>query len=397
MFHLPYSPAQSGNASGVDATSSQDISWGTWVLLGGDNTPSQSFYDIMGQNALGSGGWKLGAHSGAALDPEWAWRAEIGITNGATTTVIRNVDNLMSGVWQHVVCTVDTDATTDNVKIYVSGVLRASGDATVAPAPSGTHPSTRLFCTSSKTSEVISNACGSRGVILGETFFMRRTLTEGEVAGIFSSGFVAVPAGTGILQSDISDSLKDTIGAQAAASSILQFTAWNANNAADPTGSRHMTSGYHPAWLKVIGEGSTSGLNFGTITQHTASGIKAITFRNTTPETAINNIRFWMSDVSAFAGVTGWEVSMHVDSQWLPNLTLPSGSGVVSRTLAAASSILQSNGSATISGGTLDGNLPSGESGVSQYIYLSFVTNGDFVPNTYGPTGFNFRITADNV
>jgi hypothetical protein len=48
-----------------------------------------------------------------------------------------------------------------------------------------------------------------------------------------------------------------------------------------------------------------------------------------------------------------------------------------------------------MSGATIDGTLTTGESGISQYIYLSFVTNNDFVPDTYGPTGFGFRLTMD--
>ena len=198
-----------------------------------------------------------------------------------------------------------------------------------------------------------------------------------------------------INNSDVNDTQKDNLGAALALT--VQMTAWNANNAANPSGVRHMTSGYHPAWLKILGIGGGSGLNFGSITQHTSSGIKAVTFRNTAPESAITNMRFWMSDISAFAGVSGWDVAQHVDSKWLPNLTLPSGSGTVGRSLGAATSVLQSDLSTTMSGGTLDGTSISGESGISQYIYLSFATDENFSPATYGPGGFIFRLTTDNV
>jgi hypothetical protein len=399
-FHLPHSPDQSGNASGIDGASDQDFSMGGWFMIGHDTSPSQAFYDFLGKYAVGSNmrSFKMGCNSGAS-GPEWAWRCDIGNTAGDAALSLRNVDLLVSGVWQHVVVTVDSDTTSNNVKMFVSGILRTSGSTTYAPGTSGAYPSFRQFATNSSTAEFNSNACGGRGAQLAEIFYIRRELTEAEVLGVFNSGIIegtaVVAPNTGVFQSDLNDTLKDTIGPQSISASEIRLTAWDANNAANPSGVRHMTSGYHPAWIENISTGG-SGLNFGRINQHTASGIKAITFRNITPETAINNIRFWMPDTTAFGAVTGWEVSEHVNSLWLPNLTLPSGSGVVGRVLGDATAILQSDGSATISGATLDGASISGESGISQYIYLSFVTNENFVPDTYGPTGFGFRLTMDN-
>ena len=400
IFHLPHSPSVSGNASGIDGASDQDFSMGGWFMIGNDTTPPQQFHDFLAKTAAADGmrSFKMGLSSGAS-DPEWAWRCDIGNTNGDAATSVRNTELLVSGVWQHVVMTVDSDTTSDNIKLFVSGVLRASGSVTYSPGTSGAYPSWRQFASNSSTAEFVSNACGGRGAQLAEIFYIRRELTEAQVLGVFNSGItqgsVVVAPNTGVFQSDLNDSLKDTIGPQSTSTSEIRLTAWDANNGADPSGIRHMTSGYHPSWIQNISTGA-SGLNFGRINQHTASGIKAITFRNITPETAINNIRFWLPDTTAFSAITGWEVSEHVDSLWLPNLHLPSGSGIVGRVLGDAATILQSDGDATISGATLDGTSISGESGISQYIYLSFVTNENFVPAAYGPTGFGFRLTVDN-
>jgi len=401
IFHLPYSPAQSGNASGIHGSTTQDFSYGGWILFGGDDSPPQAFTDFMGKHSVGSGGFTLTAHSGST-GPEWAWRANIGTSNGAGTSNIRNVDLLQSGQWQHVVCTVDAGGGSDNIRMYVSGVLRQSGTITVSPAPSGSHPPLRLFSTSSKTSEIVSNSVAGRGGQMAETFLIRRTLSENEVLGVYNSGFTEAseappPApNTGIIQSDLNDTLKDNLGALTVSASIIRMTAWDANEKANPSGFRHMISGQHPAWIKILGEGNGSGLNFGEINQSTSSGIKAITFRNITDNTTITNMRFWISDASAFTGEIGWEVAGHVNSLWLPNLSLPSGSGIIGKTLDSATGILQSDLGTTILGGTIDGTTPSGESGISQYIYLAFDTSPDFSARAYGPEGFVFRLTVDN-
>ena len=394
LFHLPATPAQSGNASGIDVSSTQDFSFGGWFM----SSFTSDFLDFMGKWAFGTNMRSYGLESRTGVSPAKYWSVEVGISNGSSTASVASPFESTENTWEHVVCTVDSAGTTDNIRLYISGVLAASGSATVSPGTSGAHPPFRIFSNTSSTSEGILNGVGGDGGKAAETFLIRRILTSGEVAGVYESGFISPPAvSSGILQSDINDTLKDNIGAQTASVSELRVTAWDANNAADPSGFRHMTSGYHPSWIGVVADDSASGLNFGNINQSTASGIKAITFRNITNNTAIGNLKFWMSDVSAFAGITGWEVSQHIDSKWLPNLTLPSGSGVVSRTLGDAATVLQSDGNTTISGGTLLGTSTSGESGISQYIYLSFVTNSDFTPSNYGPAGFVFRITTDNV
>jgi len=394
LFHLPYSPAQSGNASGISAASTQDMSFGGWML----SPFSADFKDFIGMWAFGTGMRSYVIQGRTGVTPSRYWKIQVGTTNGDTTVGISSPFTAAENTYEHVVCTIDSATTSDNIRIYISGILVTSGSTTFSPGVSGAHPPLRLGGTSASTSEQLANSLASAGGQLAEVFMIRRILSSGEVAGVYESGFISRPiAGSGFSNSDELDTLKDTIGPQSTSASTIVMTAWNANESADPSGIRHMTSGYHPAWIKMLDTGSTSGLNFGSINQNTISGIKAITFRNSTPETTLNNIKFWLSNESAFVGINGWEVAQHIDSEWLPNLVLSSGSGLVGRSLAVASSVLQSDGSTTISGATLNGVSISGESGVSQYIYVSFETNNDFTAGTYGPTGFTFRITADNI
>jgi hypothetical protein len=394
IFHLPRSPAQSGNASGIDISSSQDHSFGGWFL----SPFTSDFEDFMGKWAIAAGARSYAMQGRTGTSPSRFWRAEIGASNGGSTATVDSPFTAAENAYEHVVCTVDADTATNNVRLYVSGILVASGSITVSPGTSGAHPPFRILGNSAGASESVLNGISSAGGQVAETFFMNRTLTSGEVAGVFASGFVAVPAaGSGFFNSDEQDTLKDNVGPQSASTSSIPITAWNGNERADPSGFRHMTSGSHPGWLKILEVGGGSGLNFGQISQGTASGIRAITFRNATTGTKINNMKFWAYDLSAFNGIVGYDIALHIDSKWLPNLTLPSGSGVVGRSLAAASSVLRSDGHTEISGYSLAGHIPSGEQEISQYIYLSFDTNSDFTPNTYGPTGFEFRVTADNL
>jgi len=83
ILHLPYAPSQSGNASGIDATSTQDMSFGAWILWGYNDNPQQQFFDFMGKFAQGNTfqSYIIRAVSGFSA-PEWVWRVNVGITNG---------------------------------------------------------------------------------------------------------------------------------------------------------------------------------------------------------------------------------------------------------------------------------------------------------------------------
>lgn len=400
IFHLPFAPSASGNASGIDASSSQDMSFGGWFLFGYDDTPPAQFADFMGKwaNAAGQQSYVLGAQSGAT-PPEWKWRAGIGITNGDSTTNVSSPYLLTSGKYEHVVCTINAQSASNNVRLYVSGLAVATGSITFSPGTSGAFPHFRIGSTISAGAEFVNNAVGSRGAEFAEVFLIRRNLTAEQVSGIYTYGFQdgIEPPPSGMSNSDLNDSQKDNLGEQSSGLSRLAFTAWRNTESANPSGIRHATSGFHPAWIQLIGHGASSGLNFGSILQGTASGVKVITFRNTTPNTRISGMKIWMSDFGDLP-TSGWNISYHCNSRWLPNLTLPSGSGVIGRSYAAASSVLRSDGGLTISGYQLDGTVQSGEQEISQYVYLGFVTDGNFTPpGTYGPDGFAFRVSAYNV
>ena len=286
------------------------------------------------------------------------------------------------------------DGTIDTAFLYISGIPVASSTSiTLSPGTSGNAQfPIRIGAHRSFSSQGNANAVGGESGIIAEAFFMDRVLTPAEVAGYSASGFVNE---TGVSESDPEDSLKDTIGAKSLSSVDIRATAWNPTDSADPSGARQIESGAHPAYIQVLTV--ESGLSFGEILQSTASGVKAITFKNATPDTSVSNMRFWNDDRSAFGAVVGYEVAEHIDSSWLVNPVLASGSGIVGKTLDTASTVLRSDGFASISGYTTSTTSISGEQEVSQYIYIALETNSDFTAGTYGPGGFGFRITVDNV
>lgn len=400
ILHLPYSPVQSGNASGIDASSTQDMSYGGWLMFGYDDTPPATIGDFISKwaNAAGQQSYVLGAQSGAT-PPEWKWRAGVGITNGDSTTSVSSPYLLTSGKYEHVVCTINAQTAVNNVILYVSGLAVATGSITFSPGTSGAFPHFRVFSSTSAGAEFVNNGVGSRGAEVAEVFLIRQNLTPEQVSGIYTFGFQdgLAPGPSGMSNSDLNDSQKDNIGEQSSGLCHITFTAWRNTESANPSGGRHATSGFHPAWIQLIGRGATSGLNFGPILQGTSSGVRVITFRNTTPNTRISGMKFWMSDFADLPS-SGWNISYHCNSRWLPNLTLPSGSGMVGRSYAAASSVLRSDGGLTISGYNLNGLSQSGEQEISQYVYLGFTSDGEFTsPGTYGPDGFAFRLSAYNV
>ena len=333
------------------------------------------------------------------------WSLTLGGSNGSTSIVIENANNtITSGEHEFVCATVDPDSST--AILYVSGVMVASSIAlSFSPGPSGVDTvdvPIRLGAHRAFSSMGITNAIGIEGGLISNAFFMQKALSQDEVSGIYVSGFAsgtapAGPVASGITNSDLNDSVKDTLGILDANMSKIIFTSWHNYETANPSGIRHANSGFHPAYDQLIGAGSNSGLNFGNILQGTASGVKVVTFRNSTTGTVISGMKLWMSNYGDLP-LSGWNVSYHCDSNWLPNLTLPSGSGIVGKTYLTASSVLRSDGGLTISGYSLDGTVQSGEQEISQYIYLGFVTDGEFTPpGTYGPDGFAFRLTAFNI
>ena len=390
IFHLPYSPAQSGNASGIDCSTTQDFSFGGWVL-----SPYTAFFkDFMGKFAFANGmrSYRMMAHTGAG-PPTKFWRVDVGLTNGNSSVTVNSPFSAVENTYEHVVCTVDTDAITENIRLYISGILVATGDGTIAPGTSGAHPPFRLFGNTSATSEGVLDGVASMGGDIAETFLIRRTLSNEEVSGIYQSGFTA-PVGS-VSDSDAHDRLKDNQASGGGTGGSIVLTAWDASDGADPSGVRHTTSGFHPAFIKILDVGGGSGVDFGIVTQGTPSSPRAITFRSDDVGKKLHNMRIWASDLGTFDGIIGYEPTLHINSKWLPNLILPSGSGVVGRSLGAASSILRSDGLTSISGSIVDTASQSGEADISQYVYLALDSSSDMTVGSYGPANFTFMVTYD--
>jgi hypothetical protein len=398
IFHIhPTGGGGSSPQSGLEVSSDTPFSFGFWAKPSGAFNNDRSYF---AKWTSASPGAYYRLQSSETVDT-LHWSLTLGRTNGTSSVTIEDTSNMIvSGNFEFVCATVDPD--NDTAILYVSGLPVASSVAlSFSPGPSGVDSidvPIRLGGHRGSTSMGITNAVGIEDGLMSHAFFIKRALTQLEVSGIYQSG---MPSGSapeavvsGMFNSDLNDTLKDNIGAQSASAATLIMTAWDPTDLADPSGQRHITTGIHPAFVKVLGPGSTSGLPFGELLQTTASGTKAITFRNATPGTNVGNLRFWLRDYGAFPS-SGWNVAVHVNSEWL-NLTLPSGSGILGKTLGDAASVLRSDGFTSISGYTIDGTSPSGEEETSQYIYIAFNADTELAPGTYGYDDFGFRLTVDN-
>lgn len=386
--------------SGLEVDSNTAFSFGFWGKISGVFDNDRSWFTKW-SSATSGAYYRLQASSGTG-GTNMHWSLTLGTSNGTSSAAIENTSLVSSiGNYEFVCATVDPSAST--AILYVSGLPVASSVAlSFSPGPSGVDiidVPIRLGAHRSFSSMGLTNAIGGDSGLMANAFFLRRALTQLEVSGIYQSGFASgsapeIPV-SGMSNSDLNDTLKDNIGAQSSSGSTMIITAWDVTDPADPSGYRHMTSGLHPAFIKVLGQGSTSGLSFGNLLQTTSSGTKAIVFRNATSGNNVDNMRFWLKDYGAFPS-SGWNVAVHVNSKWLPNLILPSGSGILGKSLGDAVTVLRSDGATSISGYELDGTSSSGEQEVSQYIYIAFNADTELAPATYGYDDFGFHLTLDN-
>ncbi len=389
-FHISMT---SGNASGLEVASGMRFSFGFFGRPGQMHNGDRSWFTKHHSNTSGSF-YRLQSASGG--DNILNWELTLGRSNGGSNLLIASPFTINTGVYESVVAVVDTVA--DTAILYVSGVPAASSTSVqYSPGPSGWGQSpVRLGNHRSFSSQGNTNAVGFESGLMAEAFFMDRALTEDEVQGYHASGF---RAGQGAFvpsdDSNTNDSQKDNIGTISTDAPTLRITAWNATDAANPSGMRHTESGSHPAFVKVIGTGS--GITFNRAIFNGVSDPLALTVRNVTPSKVVSGIKVWLQNEAAFAGVDGYEVSARIKSEWDPNLEMGSGGGFLARNFAAASSVLRSDLGLTINGVVAQSNATSGEPDVSQYIYLALHTDGNFIPGTYGPSGFNIRITSDFV
>lgn len=162
---------------------------------------------------------------------------------------------------------------------------------------------------------------------------------------------------------------------------------------ADPSGSRHTTDAF--AFQKIVGSGScVSGLAFPTVTIDLSAGVQdsyvsrpiALIFRlnSVASGSGINDFRFYLSKDTALRGDNNQPFAfVHMKSSgiWQPNCSLPSGVGdkLTLNEIPDSPNVLRQDGKLFING--------TGDSQVSQYIYLSVVVPSRYPLGVYGICG----------
>jgi hypothetical protein len=390
IFHLP-PPNQSGNASGVTVETTSAFTFGGWFQVNNNWTNQRAmFANFAFGDAMRR--YMVEASSGTP----YQWRIRTGQTNGTSTVTVTADGAITGGEWMHVVGQIDGTTSTNNIRIYVSGVLNGSGSAVFDPGngSSGNHPALRVGGGNSATSETIVNGIGDSSGLFAETFFMDRLLTDAEILDVYQNGFLD----GGVSDSDTLDSLKDNTGPVVTSTADIIVTAWDSEDTANPSGFRHALSGIHPAFSGLMTSGSTilDTVRIPDVNIEEVSDTVALTLHSRTDSSVLNNVRFWMSDWSGFSGLNGFQATRHINPLWLPSLALPSGSGVVASSLAGADTVLRSDGGTSISGQEgRNVNDPLNEGDISEYIYLAFDSNSNFSKGQFGPSGFKLRFTTD--
>ena len=144
----------------------------------------------------------------------------------------------------------------------------------------------------------------------------------------------------------------------------------------------------------VVGGGAP--LDFGTVNNTAGIALTeaaCIIFRctNLSGNTAVNNLRFWLSNNSAFSGTNRFFCD--ISHAWTQNKsaaqTLAGSPGLIPQSVPAAN--VQKIGGGDITG--------TGHGDTSQYIYIAIETGGDEVIGTKGGTegGFSFSMKFDYV
>lgn len=174
----------------------------------------------------------------------------------------------------------------------------------------------------------------------------------------------------------------------------LVWYQFDTTEVADPSGSRHIEGGSF-AFQKVVSSGiCVSGLAFPTVTIDLSAGVQdsyisrpvALIFRlnSVTSGSGINDFRFYLSKDTALRGDNNQPfafVQMTASGIWQPNCSLPSGVGTKFNLneIPASPNVLRQDGKLFING--------TGDSQVSQYIYINVVVPSRYPLGTYGICG----------
>jgi hypothetical protein len=183
----------------------------------------------------------------------------------------------------------------------------------------------------------------------------------------------------------------------------ITFRQFAVASGANPSGTRHLKTGdanVHEAFIRVLGTNANQHLDFG-INDITNSGINSATkvvlaHMDSSGDltTQLYNMKFWLPTSTAFTATVRFNMfkSSYVNSSgWRPNYVLQNDSlEQVPTTLPSSGNLLKQDGSGTITG--------SGDSQVTEWIYLSVYTGTDEPVGLKGGPGLNtfrFRLTAE--
>ncbi len=177
-----------------------------------------------------------------------------------------------------------------------------------------------------------------------------------------------------------------------------------------PSGSRHLTN--HASFKRILASGagpasiSFDALDLSRVDISTGSGVSrtcCFTFRVRkfdTPNTRVSNMKVWASDMSDFLTPHTNKLVWETSNAWVQNKTLPVSYMAdkdkwMPTSLPESQNLNRMDGKYTISA--------SGDSHVSQYVYVAFAASGTTPLGEYGgqnqANGFNIRVSynVDNI
>lgn len=187
------------------------------------------------------------------------------------------------------------------------------------------------------------------------------------------------------------------------AAPTITFRQFDVSNFADPSGARHLKTGdasVHAAFVKQLGTSASQHLDFG-INDISTSGINSSTkvvlaHMDSSGDltTQLFNMKFWLPSTTSFRGTVRYNMfksSYVASSGWKPAYVLQNNSlEQVPTVLPSSGNILRQNGASTITG--------SGDSQVTEWVYLSVYTGRDESVGLKGGPGLNtfrYRLTAE--
>lgn len=187
------------------------------------------------------------------------------------------------------------------------------------------------------------------------------------------------------------------------AAPTITFREFAVASGADPSGVRHLKAGdadVHEAFVKSLGTNVAEHLDFG-INNISTSGVNSSTkvalFHMDASgdlTTQLFNMKFWLPSVTAFEGTRrfNFQKSNYGESSgWKPGLVVQNNSvEQVPTVLPSSGNVLRQDGNDAITG--------SGDSEVSEWLYLSVYTGTDEPVGLKGGPGLNtfrYRLTAE--